>query len=46
MLNRVQHDNGEEFSVTLTLSGSTRTEFQGLMKIDTSVFDYGLSKTI
>jgi len=39
MLNRVQHDNGGEFSVTLTL-------FQGLMKIDTSVFDYGLSKTI
>ena len=35
MLNQVQHDNGDEFGVTLKL-------FQGLMNIDTSIFDYGL----
>jgi len=35
MLNQDQHDNGGELSVTLNL-------FQGLMYIDTCVFDYGL----
>jgi len=39
MLNRVQHDNGGEFNVTLNL-------VQGLMNIDPYVFDYGLQTLI
>jgi hypothetical protein len=44
MLNQVQHDNEGEFNVTLNhvLNQVQDLRFQGLMNIDTSIFDYGL----
>jgi len=39
MLKIFQHDDGGEFNVTLS---QVLNLFQGLMKTDTFIFDYGL----